>query len=266
MRAWHTTLLLDKPAARAHLYGLLRTILITAWREDLISSSPCRIAGAGTSRRAKAIRPASLAELAVLAAHIEERWRPMILLGAWCALRFGEVSELRRDDISLADGVVRVERGVSWLTGAPVVDTPKTEAGRRDLVIPPHLLPMLTEHLAKFVGPEPTASLFPVEPGGDLQISTHRFRSHFTRAKVAAGRPDLTFHALRHTGAVLATASSLRRSLALPPLGDDGRAEAGSGGSSEPLRPASSGRACRVRRSRASEEVAGLHGEGARCR
>ncbi|WP_407344257.1 tyrosine-type recombinase/integrase [Pengzhenrongella phosphoraccumulans] len=207
VRAWYTTLLPDKPTERAHLYGLLRTILITAWREDLISSSPCRIAGAGTSRRAKAIRPASLAELQVLAAHIEEPWRPMILLGAWCALRFGEVTELRRHDISLADGVVRVERGVTWLTGAPVVDTPKTEAGARDVVIPPHLLPMLTEHLAKFVGPEPTALLFPVATGGDLQISPHRFRSHFTRAKVAAGRPDLTFHALRHTGAVLAAAS-----------------------------------------------------------
>ena len=207
VRAWYTTLLTDKPTERAHVYALLRTILITAWREDLIPSSPCRVEGAGTARRAKAIRPASLAELEVLAAHVEERWRPMILLGAWCALRFGEVTELRRDDISLADGVVRVEGGVTWLTGVPVVDTPKTEAGRRDVVVPPHLLPMLNEHLAKFVGSGPSALLFPLEPGGDLQVSPHRFRSHFTRAKVAADRPDLTFHALRHTGAVLAAAS-----------------------------------------------------------
>jgi len=180
---------------------------MTAWREDLIPASPCRVEGAGTARRAKAIRPASLAELEVLAAGIEERWRPMILLGAWCALRFGEVTELRRDDIALADGVVRVERGVTWLTGVPVVDTPKTEAGRRDVVVPPHLLPMLTERLATFVGPGPSALLFPLEPGGDLQVSPHRFRSHLKRAKIAAGRPDLTVHALRHTGAVLAAAS-----------------------------------------------------------
>ena len=44
-------------------------------------------------------------------------------------------------------------------------------------------------------------------PGGVVQLSPHRFRQPFARAKALAGRPDLTFHALRHTGAVLAAAS-----------------------------------------------------------
>ncbi|MGV8965964.1 MAG: tyrosine-type recombinase/integrase [Cellulomonas sp.] len=207
VRAWHAQLLTSKPTERAHVYALFRTIMNTAWREDLITSNPCRVEGAAATHRAKVIRPATLPELAILVAKLDERWRLMVLLGAWCALRFGEVTELRRGDISLADGVVRVERGVTWLTGVPVVDTPKSEAGSRDVAVPPHLLPMLAEHLAKFVGVGPRALLFPLEPGGDVQVSPHRFRSHFERAKVAAGRPDLTFHALRHTGAVLAAAS-----------------------------------------------------------
>ena len=89
----------------------------------------------------------------------------------------------------------------------PLIDTPKTAAGTRDVAVPPHLLPILRRHLDAEVGPRPTALLFPLEPGSNTPISPHRFRTTFAKAKTAAGRPDLTFHALRHTGAVLAAAT-----------------------------------------------------------
>jgi integrase len=46
-----------------------------------------------------------------------EQYRAMVLLAAWCALRFGELTELRRRDIIIIDpaglhGVVRIERAV----------------------------------------------------------------------------------------------------------------------------------------------------------
>ena len=56
--------------------------------------------------------PATLDELALLVAALPERLRLMIELAAWCALRFGEVAELRRGDIDLKDGVIRVTRAV----------------------------------------------------------------------------------------------------------------------------------------------------------
>lgn len=96
------------------------------------------------SRGARPIRPAWLAELEAIAAAVAP---PMILLGARCALRFGEFTELRRGDVDLKAGVLRIRRGVTWLTGTPVVDTPKTEAGSRDVAIPPHLLPLPETHL-----------------------------------------------------------------------------------------------------------------------
>ncbi|WP_426594674.1 tyrosine-type recombinase/integrase [Cellulomonas sp. McL0617] len=207
VRAWHATLLPGRPTERAHVYALLRTILGTAHRDDLIAANPCRVSGAGSTKRAKPIRPASLAELEAITAAVDERFRPMVLLGAWCALRFGEVTELRRADVDVTSGVLRIRRGVTWLTGAPVVDTPKTEAGSRDVAILPHLLPMLATHLRQHVARGPDALLFPLEEGQNVQLSPHRFRTPFNRAKAAAGRPDLTFHGLRHTGAVLAAAS-----------------------------------------------------------
>ena len=58
VRAWHATLMPDRPTERAHLYALLRVILGTAYRDDLIAANPCRVSGAGSTKRARPIRPA----------------------------------------------------------------------------------------------------------------------------------------------------------------------------------------------------------------
>lgn len=205
VREWHATLLPTRPTERAHAYALLRTIMATAVRDDLVVANPCRVAGAGSTKRAKTIRPATLAELDAMVGEIEPQYRVLILLGAWCALRFGEATELRRGDIDLEAGVVRVRRGVTWMTGAPVVDTPKTSAGIRDVHIPPHLVPAVEQHLANHTASGDDALVFTGDDGG--RLSPHRFRWQMRRAAAAAGRPDLTFHQLRHTGATLAAAT-----------------------------------------------------------
>ena len=76
------------------------------------------------------------------------RLRLMVLLAAWCAMRYGELAELRRSDLDLRKGVVRIRRGVVWVDGAAVIGEPKSEAGKRDVAIPPHVLPAVREHLA----------------------------------------------------------------------------------------------------------------------
>jgi integrase len=207
VRDWHAILLPGKPTERAHLYSLLRTILGTAVADDVIPANPCRVRGAGQTRRAKPIKPATLPELEVLTTAMPERLRLAVLLGAWCQLRFGEVTELRRRDIDLRDGVVRVRRGVTWLTGKAIVDTPKTEAGVRDVTVPPHLMPVVKAHMRDHVAAGPDALVFPRLPGSTEHLSPSTFTGRFNKAKVEAGRPDLRFHMLRHTGATLAAAS-----------------------------------------------------------
>ena len=76
------------------------------------------------------------------------RYRLMLLLAAWCAMRFGELTELRRKDIDLVNGVVRIRRAVVRVRGEFIVGTPKTDAGTRDVAIPPHLMPTVRQHLA----------------------------------------------------------------------------------------------------------------------
>jgi integrase len=129
----------------------------------------------------------------------------MVLLAGWCALRFGELAELRRADIDTDAGVIRVRRGVVRLPGGPRIKDPKSEAGKRDVNIPPHLMPAVRAHLAAHVAASPDALLFASAGGRHLTPSS--LYGMYYPAREAAGRPDLRFHDLRHTGAVLAAAT-----------------------------------------------------------
>ena len=205
VRAWYAHLDRSTPTLRAHAYGLLRTIMGTAVTDQKIPANPCVIRGAGSTKRAKPIRIATLDELVKLTDAMPQRYQAMILLAAWCALRFGELTELRRRDIDLDDRVIRVCRAVVRTKEGFTVTSPKSEAGTRDVDVPPHLLPALRDHLVEHVEPGPNALLFPAEHGRHLAPAS-LYRS-FYKARDAAGRPDLRFHDLRHTGAVLAAAT-----------------------------------------------------------
>lgn len=186
---------------RTRCYQLLSVIMRTAWRQELIDSTPCRIAGATVSRRSHEIRTATADELAVLVTATPERFRLMVYLAAWCQMRQGELAELRRRDVDMDAGTVRVSRAVSRAGGRQVVGKPKSEAGRRTVAIPPPLLPVLADHLERFSQDGPDGLLFPSDHGKQLQPST--IYGWFYPAREAAGRRDLRFHDLRHSGAVL---------------------------------------------------------------
>jgi integrase len=164
---------------------------------------------AGQTRLVHKIRPASLPELAAIGEAMPAQDSAMILLASRCALRFGELTELRRRDVVIdseaGTGHLRVERAVVRRDDGFAVTTPKSEAGTRDVAVPPHLLPVIAAHLAEHVRPEADALLFPAKHGRHLALAT-LYRRFYT-ARDAAGRPDLRFHDLRHSGAILAAAT-----------------------------------------------------------
>jgi integrase len=202
---WHTRMDSTRPTMRAHSYSLLRTILRSAVADQLIASSPCTLRGAGGSRRVHTPEPATLAELETIVAAMPEHLRLLVLLSAWCALRFGEVTELRRSDVDLRTGTLHVRRAVVRVDGEVVVGTPKSRAGHRDVAIPPHLLPAIKAHLREHATFGRDGLLFPSRTGGHLSPST--LYESFYKARIVAGRPDLRVHDLRHVGAVLAAST-----------------------------------------------------------
>ena len=205
VRNWYATLDAATPTRRAHAYALLRTIFTTAVADDLVASNPCRIRGGGSAKTRHQPEVATLHDLAVIVGAIADRYRAMVLLAAWCGLRFGELAELRRADVDLVAGVLRVQRGVTRAGGAVFVGDPKSDAGRRTVTIPPHLTSVLADHLERHTASDRSALLFPARHGGHMAPSS-LYRVWYP-AREAAGRPDLRFHDLRHTGATLAAAT-----------------------------------------------------------
>lgn len=205
IRSWHVRLGTDTPTQRAHAYSLLRSILHDAVGDGLIAANPCHIRGAGNSKRVHRVKPATLPELEVLVAAMPDRLRLMVLFAAWCGLRFGELTELRRSDIDVTNGVIHIRRGVVRAAGKVVVGLPKSDAGVRDVSVPPHLLGAVRKHLRASVNGK-DGLLFPAADGVKHLQPSSLYRS-FYPARIAAGRPDLRWHDLRHTGAVLAAAT-----------------------------------------------------------
>ena len=208
VREWHARLKTTTgPTARAHAYGLLRTILNTAVADEVRDTNPCRVRGGGQVKRAVKIRPASLVELEALVKATPARYRLMVLLAAWCALRFGELAEMRRSDVDLKNGAVHVRRGVTRTKGKRIVKDPKSEAGKRKVNIPPHLMPLVKAHMHDHVDAWRDALIFPASRDSDKHLAPSTLYKVYYPARKAAGRPDLRFHDLRHTGAVLAAST-----------------------------------------------------------
>lgn len=221
---WYAKVAPSAPTTRAHAYGLLRTILETARKRDrLIEINPCEIVGGGTTERKSKTKVATQAEIDTIVSEMPEHLSVMVVLGYWCALRFGELVELRRSDIevvevaevdqdgvetTIREGVVHVVRGAVRAKGRWEIGTTKSEAGIRDVAIPPHVLPALETHLAsKYVGDANNSLLFPPAAGetnaagNPVRLQPSTFYRHYYKARAAAKRPDLRFHDCRHSGA-----------------------------------------------------------------
>jgi integrase len=206
VREWHASALRGCGGRTSiqQSYRFLRAVMNTAVKDGAILKNPCSIAGAGADR-AKERPVASPAEVVALIEAITPRYRAAVVLAAWCGLRRGEVLGLRRDDVNLEAGTVTVRRNRVELleNGRAAFDAePKTDAGKRTVVVPPHVIPLLAEHMTEWAGPD---RVF-VGRGGQ-PMRGDAVRQAFDRARLKAGMPGFRFHDLRHTGQTLAAAT-----------------------------------------------------------
>lgn len=205
IRKWHADLGAGHPTRNAHAYALLHAICATAVQDEALDANPCRIRSAMQTKRRRNIDILTPAQVDQLAAEMPAQLHASVILAAWCGLRWGETSELRRADVAADAAVLHVRRAVTYRGGVFTVGEPKTAAGVRDVAVPPHIRPIILAHLKAHVGRAKDSLLFADEDGTHLRAD--RYRTHWEKARSAIGKPTLRVHDLRHVGAVLAAQS-----------------------------------------------------------
>jgi integrase len=212
VRAWRAGIEATKPVTAAKCYRLLRTILATAVEDGKLLVNPCTIKKAGLERSPE--RPIPTAEQVVtLADALPERYRALVYTAAYAGLRLGECLALTRERVDLVHRTIVVLEQAQRVNGSGrVVMAPKSEAGRRTVAIPKTLADILSDHLARFVGTEPTALLFTGDKGAPVEASN--WGPRFRAARDAVGLGSLHFHDLRHfAGTTAASTGASTREL-----------------------------------------------------
>ena len=203
-RTWYVEQITQHPGSTrpGKAYRLARSMLNTAVEDGRIKVNPCHVKGAGSEQAPE--RPIAMPdEVAKLAKAIDPKYQAMVLLGAYCSLRFGELAGLRRKRIDLLHRTITVEeQAVDLADGRIVFGPPKTSAGRRTVAFPAELVPIIADHLASYVAPEPDALVFTSPEGCPLRRG--KFRHRWGAACRKVGVEGLRFHDLRGSGATWA--------------------------------------------------------------
>jgi integrase len=213
VRSWYAALGTEHVRRNSHVYALLHGIFATATKDGLLQSNPCQIAKAMNPPTRRQAIILDVPEIAKLADAVPQRFRAMILISAWCGLRFGEVTELRRRDVDELVEVISVSRAVTRTRDGYQVATTKSGMART-VVVPPHVRADIKHHLDAHTAPGADALLFPNGAGQHLNDTVFR-RFTFGPAIKAIGREGIRVHDLRHfQGTMIARVGNLPESMA----------------------------------------------------
>lgn len=201
VRGWFSGLDQTKERRNSHAYGVLNMICNTAVKDGLLERNPCMITGAMNTKAKENVKIPTTAELHAIADKLgasenQGRFKALVVLAGWCGLRYGEVSELRRKDITPDCSVVTITRAVGHRGGECILGPTKT-GETRSVTIPPHIRQDVKDHLASYVGKDSDALLFTPSRGG-CHLNDRVFNKDvFQKAAKAVGREDLSAHDLR---------------------------------------------------------------------
>ena len=141
----------------------------------------------------------SQSEVEQLVDAMPDKYKAMVLVGAYAGLRWGEAAGLTRASIDVLRSRITVASTAVEVRGHVTLgNEPKTSRSERTVPVARSVMRRLEEHLANFVGPQSDALVFTAPRGGPLARSLFS-RRVWQPAVLRAGIPSITFHGLRHS-------------------------------------------------------------------
>jgi integrase len=199
VQAWVNRLALRlAPSSVQRSFTVLRQVLDFAVDNRLLAMNPSEriVLPRRQQFEARFLTPD---ELELLAATIHERSRAMVLVMAWATLRIGEAMGLRRIDLDLNVGRLRVANNLVEVAGKHYEGPPKTKAGRRSMTLPSSVASDLRLHVARYGNSQ---YVFNCASGKTWSAEDWRVRV-WRPAVNEAGLAPLRPHDLKHTEVAL---------------------------------------------------------------
>jgi integrase len=168
---------------------------------ELIAVSPCRGTKlpSDTPKNKPRVTPQ---EITRLADAMSPEYRPTVYLGGVLGLRWSEVAGLRVRGIDFLRRTITIMDTVAEADGVITPADVKSVASRRTVGVPPFIIAMLADHLARTERTDPEDFIFQAPAGGPLRGTNFRTRV-WNPAVRAVGMNAVTFHSLRHSAAGL---------------------------------------------------------------
>lgn len=206
-----------------HYYACLNTLLGAAVRLGYLEHNPMERVQRPRQHRQHADYLSENDAIRLIAALRDEPnhcYRLAVLLALSCGLRLGEVCGLRYEDYDHDARTVTVRQALKYTsqTGA-YIDTPKTAAGSRTIILPASMVEVIDASWQESV-----TQLSRLGPDGDVEWADPVYMIHrsdgspvnkdtpskwFRRFAAAHGFPGITFHDLRHAHASILIAQNL---------------------------------------------------------
>ena len=176
--------------------NLLRQILKAAMTDKLIDSNQAsdkRIyIPSNIIHEREALKEAEWQDVISNLNRLQGTDRLYMAIIAFTGMRRGEVLGLRWEDVDLDNNVIHVRRNVTHISNQPIIGTPKTERGKRDVPIMAGLL----NHLSPV---KESGYIITREKDPDKPLTISAFRTMWKRIKNTIDVHGATGHVFRHT-------------------------------------------------------------------
>jgi integrase len=193
------------------MHAMLHKALDTAVLWNILPFNVCDKVTAPRQRRheMQTLTPEQAQQF--LQAAQEHRLKALFVLALATGMRKGEIAGLKWQDISMTYGTLHVRRTISYINKIGIIESePKTEQGRRSIVLPAFAMEALKEHRLLQLEEQLRAGelwqdhdLVFSTATGDYINPTSTLLKIFKTILKKAGLPDMRFHDLRHSAATL---------------------------------------------------------------